>query len=88
VLCATKRYFHIPELRIDDQSICSDRFPSVARTAIPGVVDYPITNAAKSWRFVSGLMYFAYGLSYRETLGGLYDVLTNLGKKSYREVQN
>jgi hypothetical protein len=65
--------------------VCFDRFPSIARTAIPGVVDYPITNAAKSWRFVHGLMYFAYGLSMKDALGGLYNVLTNLGKKTYRK---
>lgn len=56
----------------------------MARTEIPGVVDYPIANAAKAWRFVHGLMYFAYGLTVREVVGGLYDVLTNLGKKTYR----
>ena len=62
-------------------------FPSVARTAIPGVVDYPITNAAKSWKFVRGLMFLAYGPSIRDKLGGLWDVLTNLGKKTYRKTQ-
>lgn len=30
-------------------------------------------------------MYLAYGQSLRETLSGLYDVLANLGKKTYRE---
>jgi len=65
--------------------VCLDTFPAIARTAIPGVVDYPIVNAAKSWRWVSGLMYLAYGLNLRDVLGGLYDVLTNLGKKQYRK---
>jgi acyl-CoA reductase-like NAD-dependent aldehyde dehydrogenase len=67
------------------KSICLDTFPSVARTAIPPVVDYPITNPAKSWKFVTGLMYLAYGLSLGEVLGGLYQVLTSLGKKTYRK---
>ena len=84
--CAIKRFSQVLELKFDDQSVCTDRFPSVARTAIPGVVDYPITNAAKSWQFVHGLMYFAYGLNYRQTLGGLYDIVANLGNKSYREI--
>ena len=67
------------------QSVCLDTYPSIARTAIPGVVDYPICNASKSWRFVRGLMLLAYGLSMRERLDGLYNVLTNLGKKTYRK---
>jgi hypothetical protein len=57
----------------------------VVRTAIPGVVDYPISNAAKSWRFVRGLMYFAYGLKPTDQLHGLWDVLSNLSKKTYRK---
>ena len=66
------------------KSICLDSFPSVARTAIPSIVDYPITNPAKSWKFVTGLMYLAYGLSTGEVLRGLYQVVTSLGKKTYR----
>jgi hypothetical protein len=60
-------------------------FPSLIRTAIPGVVDYPISNAAKSWRFVSGLMYLAYGIRLQDKVGGLWAVLSNLGKKTYRQ---
>src|SRR5579859_6208201 len=84
VPCAMPR-FSPSHCRLISQSICFDRFPSIARTAIPGTVDYPITNAAKSWQFVQGLMYLAYGLRPQERLRGMMDVLFNLGPKSYRK---
>jgi hypothetical protein len=83
VHCVTPRF--AVSFRADMQSICYDKFPSVARTAIPGVVDYPISNAAKSWRFVSGLMYLAYGLTFQECARGLWLVMSNLGPKRYRK---
>ena len=62
-----------------------DSFPALFRTTIPGVVDYPISNADKAWGFVHGLIYFAFGLSLRDSFGGLAEVISNLGKRRYRE---
>ncbi|SPO35947.1 related to aldehyde dehydrogenase [Pseudozyma flocculosa] len=56
------------------KAITSDRLFRYVRTGIPPPVDYPLANGARGWRFVNGLLRFAYGdgiLERGRGLGGL-----------------
>ncbi|KIY43606.1 Aldedh-domain-containing protein [Fistulina hepatica ATCC 64428] len=54
------------------KAIMVDRWPALAQTNIPAVLDYPLRSLSKSWYFCSGLVYFLYGEGIRERLGALY----------------
>lgn len=59
------------------QSLCNlkavavDRFPRIASTAIPAVVDYPLNDGERGWRFTQGLVELGYGESVMRKLGGI-----------------
>ena len=42
------------------------------QTSIPRVLDYPIRSLVQSWEFLNGLLGFIWGMSWKESLGGLF----------------
>ncbi|PWW78831.1 ALDH-like protein [Tuber magnatum] len=60
------------------KAVCEDRFPRLMSTAIPPVVDYPIGDGNRGWRFTKGLIELAYGESWGRVAGGLWKLLTNM----------
>jgi acyl-CoA reductase-like NAD-dependent aldehyde dehydrogenase len=55
--------------------IISDRFSGFIQTSIPSVVDYPIKSGVVGWRFVSGLIRFAYAYSWWDSIDGLIQLI-------------
>ncbi|KAJ6606472.1 Aldehyde/histidinol dehydrogenase [Mycena vulgaris] len=53
------------------KAIMVDRWPALAQTDIPGVLDYPIRSLVTSWDFVSGLVSFLYADGWRRRMAGL-----------------
>ncbi|KAF9049295.1 Aldedh-domain-containing protein [Hymenopellis radicata] len=53
------------------KAIMVDRWPSVAQTGIPKVLDYPIRSLGSSWDFTSGLVQFLYADGWRSRIRGL-----------------
>ena len=43
------------------KAVAQDRFPRIASTAIPPVVDYPLKDGERAWRFTKGLVEVGYG---------------------------
>ncbi|KAJ7739684.1 meiotic sister-chromatid recombination aldehyde dehydrogenase [Mycena maculata] len=53
------------------KAIMIDRWPAMAHTDIPGVLDYPLRSLVSSWEFVSGLVSFLYADGWRRRITGL-----------------
>ncbi|KAI0783294.1 meiotic sister-chromatid recombination aldehyde dehydrogenase [Abortiporus biennis] len=53
------------------KAIIVDRWPWLAQTTIPKVVDYPVPSVLQSWDFISGLIGFFYGDSWRQRITSL-----------------
>ncbi|KIM55169.1 hypothetical protein SCLCIDRAFT_1221313 [Scleroderma citrinum Foug A] len=53
------------------KAIVTDRWPSIAQTSIPKVLDYPVRSLVRSWDFVSGLIMLVYADTYRARFNGL-----------------
>ena len=59
------------------QSLCNlkavavDRFPRIACTTIPSVLDYPIEDGERGLNFTQGLVELGYGESIGRKLGGI-----------------
>jgi len=53
------------------KAIMVDRWPALAQTDIPGVLDYPLRSLVSSWEFVSGLVSFLYADGWRRRIAGL-----------------
>ncbi|KAJ7168193.1 Aldehyde/histidinol dehydrogenase [Mycena crocata] len=53
------------------KAIMVDRWPAMAQTGIPPVLDYPIRSLVSSWEFVSGLVSFLYADGWRKRITGL-----------------
>ncbi|KAJ7349173.1 Aldehyde/histidinol dehydrogenase [Mycena albidolilacea] len=54
------------------KAIMVDRWPALAETGIPKVLDYPIRSLVSSWEFVSGLVTFLYADGWRRRIAGLW----------------
>ncbi|KAF8130467.1 meiotic sister-chromatid recombination aldehyde dehydrogenase [Mycena galopus ATCC 62051] len=54
------------------KAIMVDRWPALAETAIPKVLDYPIRSLVVSWEFVSGLVSFLYADGWRRRIAGIW----------------
>ncbi|KAK9451939.1 Aldehyde/histidinol dehydrogenase [Limtongia smithiae] len=59
------------------KSICTDRYPGV-RTVIPPVVDYPLRDGDRAWRFVRALNVASYAGSVSEFVTGIAQLLRNM----------
>ncbi|KAK9238700.1 Aldehyde/histidinol dehydrogenase [Lipomyces kononenkoae] len=59
------------------KSICRDRFPGIS-TSIPPVVDYPLQNVNKAWKFVRAMNAAAYAASVKEFAISLGQLLSNM----------
>ncbi|KAK9386609.1 Aldehyde/histidinol dehydrogenase [Lipomyces mesembrius] len=59
------------------KSICRDRFPGIS-TSIPPVVDYPMKNVKKAWKFVRAMNAAAYAGSAKEFALSLVQLLANV----------
>ncbi|KAJ7445680.1 meiotic sister-chromatid recombination aldehyde dehydrogenase [Mycena galericulata] len=53
------------------KAIMVDRWPAMAQTDIPGVLDHPLRSLVSSWEFVSGLVSFLYADGWRRRITGL-----------------
>ncbi|KAJ7632158.1 Aldehyde/histidinol dehydrogenase [Roridomyces roridus] len=53
------------------KAIMVDRWPALAQTDIPVVLDYPLRSLITSWDFVSGLVVFLYADGWRRRIAGL-----------------
>ena len=53
------------------KAVAKDRFPLLASTAIPRVVDYPMRDPERAWRFTKGLVEMAYGDSVARRVKGV-----------------
>jgi len=53
------------------KAVAVDRFPRIASTAIPAVVDYPLKDGERGWRFTKGLIELGYGETVVRKLGGI-----------------
>lgn len=51
------------------KSICSDRWPSIIKTTIPGKLDYPMRDGA--WRAAVGVVFVGYGESMSRRWDGI-----------------
>jgi acyl-CoA reductase-like NAD-dependent aldehyde dehydrogenase len=51
------------------KSICSDKWPSIIKTAIPGQLDYPMRGGA--WRAAVGVVFLGYGENMRRRWDGI-----------------
>ncbi|KAI4860303.1 ALDH-like protein [Hypoxylon rubiginosum] len=61
------------------KSVCEDRFAWLGiRTAIPPPARYPIASQERGWRFTRGVVGLGYGLTVKEKLGALVDILRNM----------
>ncbi|KAJ6500530.1 meiotic sister-chromatid recombination aldehyde dehydrogenase [Mycena sanguinolenta] len=54
------------------KAIMVDRWPALAETAIPKVLDYPLRSLVLSWEFVSGLVTFLYADGWRRRIAGMW----------------
>ncbi|KAK9368569.1 aldehyde dehydrogenase family-domain-containing protein [Lipomyces kononenkoae] len=59
------------------KSVCRDRFPGIS-TSIPAVVDYPLQNMTKAWKFVRAMNAAAYAASVKEFAISLGQLLRNM----------
>ncbi|KIY65379.1 ALDH-like protein, partial [Cylindrobasidium torrendii FP15055 ss-10] len=57
------------------KAIMTDRFPALAQTSIPKVLDYPIKSLRLSWVFLEGLVRFLYADGWRPRIAGLLDLI-------------
>jgi acyl-CoA reductase-like NAD-dependent aldehyde dehydrogenase len=53
------------------KAVAIDRFPRIASTSIPPVVDYPLRDGEKAWRFTKGLVELGYGDTIMRKVRGL-----------------
>jgi len=53
------------------KAVAQDRFPRIASTAIPAVVDYPLKDGERAWRFTKGLVEMSYGETIIRRLKGV-----------------
>ncbi|KAJ7702278.1 meiotic sister-chromatid recombination aldehyde dehydrogenase [Mycena rosella] len=57
------------------KAIMTDRWPALAKTDIPGVLDYPLRSLVSSWEFVSGLVTFLYADGWRRRMTGMWRLI-------------
>ncbi|KAH3671851.1 hypothetical protein OGAPHI_000037 [Ogataea philodendri] len=60
----------------NEKSVCYDRV-SLISTSIPGVLDYPIANGKKAWKFVSALNQGGYDKSYWQKIKAIGTLATS-----------
>jgi acyl-CoA reductase-like NAD-dependent aldehyde dehydrogenase len=53
------------------KAVAVDRFPRIAGTQIPPVVDYPLRDGERAWRFTKGLVEVGYGDSLVQKVAGV-----------------
>ena len=59
------------------KSVCKDRFPTLVRTQIPKVLDYPMRSAAAGWQVCKGMVELGYAANLTERAEGLWRILKN-----------
>ncbi|KAJ7929198.1 Aldehyde/histidinol dehydrogenase [Mycena leptocephala] len=62
------------------KAIMVDRWPALAQTGIPKVLDYPIRSLVSSWEFVSGLVSFLYADGWRRRIAGVVRLVQAIRK--------
>ncbi|TID30507.1 hypothetical protein CANINC_000860 [Pichia inconspicua] len=60
----------------NEKSVCYDKSRFIS-TSIPNVIDYPIKNGKKAWKFVSSMNQAAYDYSWFEKIKALYRLAKN-----------
>ncbi|KAI1457316.1 ALDH-like protein [Annulohypoxylon moriforme] len=61
------------------KSVCEDRMAWLGvRTAIPPPVRYPVKSQERGWKFTRGVVGVGYGITVREKVGALGDILRNM----------
>ncbi|KAA8905493.1 Aldehyde/histidinol dehydrogenase [Sphaerosporella brunnea] len=53
------------------KAVAVDRFPRIVGTSIPPVVDYPLKDGQRAWRFTKGLVELGYGETVMRKVNGL-----------------
>ncbi|KAJ3477063.1 hypothetical protein NLI96_g10721 [Meripilus lineatus] len=54
------------------KAVVVDRWPWLIQTTIPRPLDYPVRSIKQSWDFISGLIGFVYGDSWRKRIQSLF----------------
>ncbi|KAI5798992.1 Aldehyde/histidinol dehydrogenase [Geopyxis carbonaria] len=60
------------------KAVAVDRFPKLVGTSIPPVLDYPLKDGDRAWRFTKGMVWLGYGESIKRQAAGLWHLMTNL----------
>ena len=59
------------------KSVCRDRFPRLASTAIPRALDYPVGERGRGDEVCKGIVRLGYGIGWVERVRGLWGVMRN-----------
>jgi acyl-CoA reductase-like NAD-dependent aldehyde dehydrogenase len=57
------------------KAVAEDRFPRIVSTAIPSVVDYPLKDGERGWKFTKGMVELGYGETIMRKLGGVWKLM-------------